>query len=443
MPIANVPVGDLSARSYITATRLVNEIPPALSFLDPLLFGSGAEQRVLSTEDFEIVVVDDDKTMSPMIQPGTRPPSAPGISHTIKHVSTPMIADARNMPVAQMLLERRPGVSHYHSPQASAAQRQHMVEEFAKLTRRVDNRKEWMAGQMLDHALTYDSSGTAGTAGQGTDSVSIDYGADDRATLTVATGWDDLQFTTTQAPGDSPAGPGDADGGILRDSSVYESDPNWTFQLVGRIMNELVRVQPTHCIMGTEAAAAFMTHPAVKAQLRNTNYEVGQLAQLANNMDLNGARRLGTYQGIECWEYAGQLTGDDGTATALIGSKKAYFIHVGPQAEFQKVYGLIPNWKLTFGSVAPRTMEQITRLRAVAARAFGDVVADEYGNSIEGLMYTRPLPVLRRPNVIVGVTVVTSTFGTDVLTSYDPEADVVPPQFTDAGSSTYQFSDLV
>lgn len=437
MPIGQIPVGDLSERSYITATRIVNEIPPALSFLDPLLFGDGiAEQSVLTTEDFEIVTVSDDKTMAPFIQPGTRPPAAQGIGYTVKHVSTPMLADARNFPVAEMLLRRRPGVSHYASAQATAAGQAHMVEEFSKLTRRLDNRQEWMAAQLLDRSLSYSNAGTSGAEGQGTAAFDINYGADPKTELTLSVGWDDLQFTSTSTS--------DNVGGLLRDSSVYQSHPSWCFQLAGRVMNELVRVTPTHCIMGVEAAAAFMTHPGVRAELDTTNYEVGALQQLANSMDVNGARYLGRYQGVQCWEYAGQLQGEtDGSASSfLVAAGKVYFIHVGPQAEFQRVHGLIPNWKLSFGSQGPTSMDQMSRLRAVAARRFADVVVDDYGNSMEGLIYARPLPVLRRPNVIVSAQVVTSSFGT---TSEATGDTVVPGSFgyTDGGAQTLNIGDII
>lgn len=435
MPITSVPAGDLASRSYITATAMVNEIPPSLSFIDPLLFGDGvAEQITLTTEDFEIVVATDTKTMAPYIRPGTRPPASEGLGYTVKHVATPMIADARPFDAAQMMLERRPGVSHYASAEATAAHQRHMAAELARLRRRFDNRKEWQACQLLDHSLEYD---TSGSSGQHTAAISIDYAPLATSSLTLSVGWDDIAFTSTALASDP-----DANSGMLVDASVYQSDPSWTFDFVGRVMIENARLNPTDAIMDPAASAAFRGHPAVMKQLDNRNYDFGSLSQIANNRDTNGARFLGVYNGVRCWEYAGQLEGDSGTTEGLLGSGKVYFVHIGPAAGFQRVHGMIPNYKLSLGTDRITTFQQMQNLRAVAAEMFADVVMDQYGNSLEALMYGRPLQVLTRPDAIVAVDVINGTYGT-TPGGYAVTTATVPPTWDDADSTTYTIESLV
>lgn len=384
MPLSQTPSNITQDLSYLTATAIVNEIPGSLNFLDSLLFPRSTEE-VLMTEDFEVIVVSDDRSMMPFIKPGTRAPASTGIDYTIGTYKTPMIAEARPMPIDELLLRRRPGTSHYAGSHMTTATRQHIAREFSKLRRHWENRNEWMAAELIkNRALTYSVDDQ--------DSFTIEYPfeAATQFTLAAGGGWNELTYVS----------------GSLDDESAAATDPQLAFNEAALLMNEHARVAPTVCLMGKNASLSFLNHPKTLAKLDARNLDTGSLTFM-RQFDQGGARFLGTFVGgVQCWEYTGKLVLDSGSSDFLLDEDSAYWIHVGPLAEFQKVYGVIPNWKLSLGRRKPTTFAAFGNIRAVPARIFADVIADDHGNSLEGQMYSRPLPVLRRPNVIASATVI-------------------------------------
>lgn len=377
--LSQTPGQEIYEGSYITATAVVNEIPPSLNWLDQLLFGEG---RTIMTEDFEIIVVSDTKAMAPYIKPGTRPPQAAGVSYTIGTYKTPMIGEERPFPMGPLMLERKPGSSHYAGPDMSAAAREHVGRELQQLRHHSDNREEWQAASLLDKTISYTNTET--------EAFTITYPSTvSTITLSSGAGWDDIDFTSFQTV----------------EQTKYNTDPALTFDAAARSMNEAVRVTPTDCIMGITAAQRFLQHPTVKKDLDVRRLDTGDITrQTKFNMD--GARYLGRYCSVDCWEYAGQVEADAGGSEYLVEEEAAYFIHVGPAAQFDKVYGLIPNWKLATGNVMPSNWAQIQGLQGVPARRFADVYGDMHGNSLSAAYYSRPLPVLRRPDCIVKADVI-------------------------------------
>jgi hypothetical protein len=160
-------------------------------------------------------------------------------------------------------------------------------------------------------------------------------------------------------------------------------------------MHDVVRLQPTDCILGEEAATAFVNNSSVAKFLDMRNVTFGQL-DLTNPIISAGVQMgamfLGTIAGVRFWAYHPTLD-VNGTDTALIRSKYAEFVHRGPAAEFKTYYGAIDDLD---------ALDQ----RRLAARRFVKSRISWDPSELEMLVNSRPLPWPRRPGAIVSMKVV-------------------------------------
>lgn len=382
MPLTPAPIATPNIDiNLVTATAIVNTIPPALSFVYNLLYPQG---QALATEDIEIAVRTAGKNMAPFIKPGTRPPNIKGLDVALGTYRAPMIATARGVAAYETLLKSYPqfGSYRYNNGAQAAAIYDTLRADFEQLAITIDNRKEWMACELLKRAVSYSSE---------TEAFTLTYPKDASTEFSLGAGvaWNDLDYTTS----------------VTLEQSADATNPMLTFMQASRAMHQLERLAPNLVLLGSSAADAFVTHPRVMKQLDNLNFNAGALT-IMEQFTSAGARYLGRYAGgMQVWAYEGQLKLDSGSTGSLIASGDAFFIHSGPMAEFDQKYGLIPNWKLSLGR-QPTSIQQLLALRPVPARVWADVIPDQGGHSIEGVIYTRPLPILRRPNCIIRATVI-------------------------------------
>lgn len=96
------------------------------------------------------------------------------------------------------------------------------------------------------------------------------------------------------------------------------------FRAHGLAISRRCGLAPDMAIMGEAAAEAFVKDADVMKELNNLNYQVGQL-QL-NQAQSKVARRLGVYQGIECWVYNQTYTNKVGTVVNFLAPKKVVFV---------------------------------------------------------------------------------------------------------------------
>lgn len=366
-------VGDLN---YVSASGIVNEIDPAASWLRNMLVPQSRD-RLRSTESVELSIVVDDREMAPFVNVGGEPVSVEGVDYVYRTVTTPNIDIVRPMTASELMFVRRPGAGVYPSRgEQNSAMRSHVARELEKLLRLVENREEWMVAQMLKWT--------------------IEYEVQDQAAFTITFPHSAaLDVTPSQA----------ADFWDNKDGNgANTANPTALHRQLGREMHREVQMNPSLLILGSEAAEAFEDNTLIKSELDTLNYSVGAL-NLQNQYSESEARFIGNWKGVQVWEYSRQMVDEAGNPVDLIDPKYAHWVATGPRAEYEMNFGAIPNLKLMLGTASP-SLANLGRMGVVPIRRFSDVMLANRGQAVEGRIQTRPLPQLRRPNVIARAKVV-------------------------------------
>ncbi len=78
------------------------------------------------------------------------------------------------------------------------------------------------------------------------------------------------------------------------------------------------------CIMGTEASVGFMANEKVRKVLDNNNVQAGRLS--LNSAQDSSLIPIGSFYGIDFYEFSEEYKNDAGNIVPMIGSKKAIFV---------------------------------------------------------------------------------------------------------------------
>lgn len=247
---------DLFARR--TMGQLLDKRPRVTTFFRDTFFKS---RRTIDTETVDFDVVTGTKTLAPFSGPDAAGPVMDRSGYTAHTFSTPLVQPKRITSAANYL-NRQPGESMYEPVSPDERASEMLGLDLYDLDAAINRREEWMCAAALED-------GALAIVGDGVNDA-ISYGrlaTHDIALLAAAARW------------------------TAATSNPYANLETW-FDLVVEDSD----VPPTHCVMGTEAAAAFMANEKLEAQLDVLRKEMGQIAPRYDGMKM--IRVLGRLAGL-------------------------------------------------------------------------------------------------------------------------------------------------
>lgn len=136
---------------------------------------------------------------------------------------------------------------------------------------------------------------------------------------------------------------------------------------------------PSICLLGTEAANVFVDSPEVQKALDTLNYKVGALN--LNEGAKSGAIYLGTFLGIDFYEYAFNINGEEafGSKLAILLAKdNTYQIHYGGINRIQDGKN-----QVYVQDILVQTLQ------------------NQYNTAVEIIVESKPLPIIHNPDLVV------------------------------------------
>jgi hypothetical protein len=335
---------------------MVNEMKTPQAFLKNLLFSDTEEQ---GGENIVYGVIEGGRNVAPFVKKNGQAVMSGGYTEKEITVGPPNIRIKRPIEAADVIFRRHAADTIFiSSGNAEAARDREVARQMQRLNDEVANAEEYLCSMAI----------------QGT----IDYTDADN---------DHFQITFPKSVGNTIT---------LSDFWDQTGDCAETVMTVRMRMHDQVSLQPTHCILGSEAAVSFIKNASVRSLLDVRNLNIGKLDLTsgiagADSM-LQGAMYLGAIFGIQFWSYHPQVT-VNGVATDLIRPKYAEFVHASPMAQNKLYYGAISD------------LDALDN-KLLAARRFSKSKVQWDPSILEILIASRPLPVPRRPDSIVSVKVV-------------------------------------
>jgi hypothetical protein len=333
--------------SWASLTASVNETKSPNSFLKTLLFG---RSQTFPTEQVEIGLLTGDREAAPFVRRDGEAILVDGLGESFQTVSFPSIRIKRPMTPSELLFNRRPGSVIF--PQRGAmlsAIEQHIARDVQRMADLVTNAEEWLCAQALTGTISYSSADEA--------HFQITYPKPSGHTLNSAATW-----------------------------ATATSDLTVDFLAAKRLIHDEHGLPTTHCLMSKEAAANFLKNTAIRSILDVRRVEAGGI-EMRRQFEATGALYLGSFMGIECWEY-GRSVKVGGSSQDLIGAGKVHFVSATPEAENWMYYGAIPDMEAFEGRLFQgERFSKSWMLQDPSVRMM--------------LVHSRPLPVMRRPGSVV------------------------------------------
>lgn len=337
-------------------TSLVNEIKPPQRFLFDTFF---SRHETVPVEAIEIGTLRGDRSAAPFIKTDAEAIMVPGLAGDSITVKTPSIRLKKPFTPSPLLFNRTPGDQIYLTsgnqiPMVQA----HIARDTQRMLDMITNTEEYLAAQALTGSIVYvnEQDGVAFT-------IVFDKAAENTVVLTGTDMWDDAL-----------------------------SDPASDVLDAKRRLSDVVGLAPTDAFMGAEAAAAFMGNAQVREDLNITGLAAGGVT-LMTQFNAAGVIFLGTYAGVNWWEYSRSINVPGLGLTPLIRDKFVEFVSRSPESDMVVYYGPI---------------------RDMDAFQAGTIVSERFSKSwtepdpsvLVQLVESHPLPVLRRPNVVYSLQVV-------------------------------------
>lgn len=366
-----------SELTWTSLTRAVNEMKPPQRFIKELLFPSFETK---STRTIELSIEHRGRQVAPFVKHGSEAFLIGGDQDQFYTVDPPMIRIKRALQPSEFMFNRQPGTVIFISGGSQrAAIRKAIAKASGKLLFLIQNAEEYLCCSALNGAVTYNPNdlGSAGSLYHQRllDAFTIDF---------TGLGYGGTALLSTDQ----------------WDNASYAGDPYVDFLRAQRAISDGVGLNPTHAIFGRNAAEAFVKLAKVKTQLDNRRMLFGNL-DLTHKFTEQGAHFMGTFAGIQCWEYNRQvelfpttgLLGAYGPESAtpaspwLLDNDAVYFVAASPAAEFTMYYGAI---------------EDVAQLqgRRIAERYYSKSWQTEDPPARYLLQESHPLPVLRRPGAV-------------------------------------------
>lgn len=343
-------------------TSFLNNVKPKANFLTQLVFGG--RETILPTESVELSYREGERFLAPFVEINAEAIPVGGRSTTFANVSTPNIRIKRPMDAYQAFLRRQPATGMFISGggPVAAARNQAIAEDSLFMSEMIDNRIEWMTGQLI--------SGTAD--GKMVLAYEVQANANWRIEIPRAT---DVDVVLTGTAWDSGTPNVQAD-----------------FLTVKRLLSKHVNAAPTVCVMDSKAANALLNIAAVKTDLDRRNLDIGSLNLQAQFAD-SGAILHGTLYGIPIWEYNREYVDEAGATRLFLGGGTsptgvAVFMAQSALTDSTIYYGCIPD-------------HDAFESGAFVGKRFAKAWKTQDPSVYTQLVQSRPLPFIRRPNAVV------------------------------------------
>lgn len=340
---------------WYSLTPMVNEMKTPRTFLRDLLF---SDTQTLTTEQIVFSVLEGGREAAPFVKRDGEALMAGGYDEKEYTVGAPNIRLKRPLEAADLLFRRHAGdVIFVEGGTVEAAAEREIARQLSRLNDLVENAEEYLCSQAIQGTISYQSADEA--------NFQITYPKPSGNTITLSDFWDGASATPLQD---------------IRDAK---------FQ-----MHSEVSLNPTDCILGSEATDAFLASDEVRALLDTRNVNAGSL-DLSADVAATGAMLLGQFGGIRFWSYPAQVTVGS-SATDLIRPKYAEFVHRSSAAQMRLYYGAIADLDAAEAGL-------------LATRRFSKSWRQQDPSVHQILLTSRPLPVLRRPGAVVSMKVVSGS----------------------------------
>jgi hypothetical protein len=339
--------------TWTAMSRTINEMKDPASFLVDLMFPD-SRSETFPVETVEVGTLVGDREACGFVRVDAEALLVEGVQENLQTITMPNIRLKMAMKASDRLYKRRAGTVIFPSKrQQVSAMEAAVARDLQEMKRRIANRKELMAAQVLTGTLSFQS---------------------DEANFRYLTGKPGAHETTA--------------------STVWSNsgaDPYDEFMTAKELMDDAHSLQPTDVILHPLAAAPFMKLAAVKSDLDTRNYNAGALTTM-ENIRASGAMYLGILHGIRVWRYGRSVIDHTGSSVPLIRSGYAEFVHAGPEARSQFYYGAIPDEDALDGNL-------------FEGKEFSKSWREPDPSRRIALVHTRPLPVMLRPGAVVSIDV--------------------------------------
>jgi hypothetical protein len=344
--------------NWRTLTAAANERKTPASFIKRLLFG---REETMATDTIELSKIVRGRHMAPLIKRGNVATKGGRHEESIKLVHPAHIRTVQDFTPGQLMSQRRVGTDLYaDAAQVAGTMALRISEALQYMNDDIENREEWMCAQLLRGSLSYED------AAQYAFEIDLERDTDNDIDLMSGNYWEEST-----------------------------GKPQQTCLTVQRLLEEKVSLQATHCILGSEAADAFLNNVNVRADLDNRRLGMGAVGVTQQLQD-SGALYLGApYHGIQIWSYSRQVLDNDGTTLVdLVRPKFAEFVCATPAAEALIYYGAIND------------MDAIGEGQLLQSKRFSKSWVTKDPSARHFLTETNPLPWIKRPDSTVSVQVV-------------------------------------
>lgn len=353
-----VLIQELNWRSL---TELVQNVKPPATFLRDMLF---PQSQTMDTRNFEIEMKTRARRMAPFVRDGADALLISNQGTTKTVVAPPNIAIKKAFTPSPLLFGRLPGTTIYPSgAEQNAAIRAYIAEEIMEANDMVTNSIEYLCSQALQ--------GKIAVSDLDNEVYTATFARSGATNITLSTFWDDA----TPANVDFHAGN----------------------RAVEKVMLDLSNLVPTDCILGSEAADAFVRLvSAGRVVLQNVAGAAGQI--IIGSVDFTtkyndaGVKLLGRVDGINFWEYRATVE-LNGVAQNLIRPKYAEYVSTNPRSDRRMYYGAIGDMTAFQGN-------------AWKSERFAKAWMQEEPSAMFHVIKSNPIPVPRRPDATVSVKVV-------------------------------------
>lgn len=341
---------------WYSLTEAINEMKSPQAFIRNLLF---SDVQTKPTENIVFTVLSGGREVAPFVEKNGEAIMAGGYTEAEKTVGAPNIRIKRPLEASDLIFNRHAGDQIFVGvDDVQGAANREVARQLQRLEDLVANAEEYLCAQALRGVISYSSADEA--------VYTITFEKSDGNTITLSDFWDQT-------------------------ADVAEN-----LLTVRQRMHDQVGLQPTDCLLGSEAATAFIKNGSVRALLDIRGIAFGSL-QLTNGIGSEGAALgampLGMIGGVRFWAYHPSVTLPDGTTYALIRAKYAEFVHAGPAAQNVMYYAAISDLDaMDAGMLMARRFSKSWRLPDPSSQ--------------QVLVASRPLPVMRRPDSVVSVKVV-------------------------------------
>lgn len=356
-------LGGLTSRETLTA--LVNEIKDPHTFFRLLLF-SDTDPRPTNVLRFDVIV--GDRQVAPFVRRNGMAIEITPYSEQTITVEPPNIRIKRHLDPDELIVQRHAGEPLMFGSDGGevldGAER-HIARTSRRLNDLVTEAEEFLCASAVRGTISYEV--------EEEDAFELVFPRSASHSVTAANRWD-----------------------------TASGSPIADFMEAKELISTDTGLPTTHCVLGKEAALAFLGNAEVEKFLDNRRIEAGNL-ELNRQFTASGAIRLGVFEDVEVWSYPRKTVlpargagGGDTTGTQfdLTRPKYAEFVCADPAAENVLEYGVITD---------------ISALEAAQFRAarFSKSWIQEDPSVWWQLVTSRPLPIMRRPDSTVSYLVAT------------------------------------